>query len=110
MTSQPEESCEVTKITAEKSADITTADLSSAGQQTAPPTSTSGFNNPIQSDSTEEEDHLKKQFLKNGSFSLLPLVHTTVIRTADCLGALVKEQENFKKKRKDHQRHLLKEV
>ena len=81
-------------MTADKSADITIADLPSAGQQTAPPTSTSGYNNPIQSDSTEENDHLNKQALQNGTLSLLPLVNTTVIKTADYLAPLNRQQES----------------
>ena len=42
LTCQPEESLKVTEIPADKYADITTADLPSAGQQPAPTTNTLG--------------------------------------------------------------------
>ena len=64
-TSLPEQSCEVTEITAEKSADITTTHISSLGQQTAPPKSTSDYQ--IQYDPSKEEDQLKKQIFKHVS-------------------------------------------
>ena len=97
LTNQPEESFKETEIPADGSADIRTADLPSTGQQPAPPTNTLDYNSSIHSDSTEEEDHLNKQVLKNETFSLLPLVHTTVIKAADYLSTLNREQENFLK-------------
>ena len=72
--------------------------MSSDRPKIAPPKITSDYQ--IQSDSTKEEDHLKKQNFKHDSFSLLPLVLATVNRTADYLAALREEQKSFLKQLK----------
>ena len=50
---------------ADGSVNITPADLPSAGQQTAPPTNTLGYNNLIHSDLTEEAYYLNKRVSTN---------------------------------------------